>query len=62
MVSSVVVLVLIAITFGVLIGAFLAISFAIRREDRDLSLSFDASSTSAKVARMLVGVNGSRWE
>jgi pimeloyl-ACP methyl ester carboxylesterase len=62
MASFVVVLGLIAITFGMFIGAFLTISFAIRREDRRRSLAFDAPSTSTKVARTLVVVNGSRWE
>jgi hypothetical protein len=55
-------LALVAITSGMFVGAFLTISFAIRREDRRRSLPFDASSTSMKMARTLVVVNGSHWE
>lgn len=47
---------------GVVFGAFLTISFAIRREDKRRSLSFDASSSSERAARAFIGVNGSRWE
>ncbi|MGH3279374.1 MAG: hypothetical protein ACRDNW_09570 [Trebonia sp.] len=47
---------------GVAVGAFLKVSFAIRREDKRHSLSFDASNASERAARVLVGVNGSRWD
>lgn len=61
--ASLVVLLLTAIAFGALFGAFLKISFAIRREDRARnSLRFDAPDISAKAARALVGVSSSRWD
>jgi hypothetical protein len=61
--ASVVVLVLIAIAFGVFIGSFIMVSFAIRRDDRSRgSLRFDASNRSARTARMLVGLSSSRWD
>ena len=60
--ASLIVLCLVTIIAGTCIGAFLKISFAIRREDRSKSLPFDAPSRSAAAARTLVGVNGSRWE
>jgi hypothetical protein len=47
--------------FGVTFGAYIKICFAIRREDRAGSLHFDAPDTSARAARTLVGINGSRW-
>jgi hypothetical protein len=54
-------LVLIAIVFGVLIGGFLMVSFAIRRDDHALgSLRFDAPNHSARAARTLVGLGSSR--
>jgi hypothetical protein len=59
--ASLVVLVLIAIAFGACFGAFLMVSFAIRREDRPNSLQFDAPDSSTRAARALMGINGSRW-
>lgn len=61
--ASVVILVLIAIAFGVFFGGFLMVSFAIRRDDKSRgSLRFDAPSHSARTARTLVGLSSSRWE
>ncbi len=61
--ASLVVLSLVAIVVGVCLGAFLKLSFAIRREDRLRgSLRLDAPSYSAKTARSLVGINSSRWD
>ncbi len=62
--ASLVFLVLITIIAGACLGAFLRLSFAIRNEDRRMrgQLQFDPPSASAKVARDLVGVSGSRWE
>jgi multisubunit Na+/H+ antiporter MnhC subunit len=61
--ASLVVLVLVAIVMGVCLGAFLKLSFAIRREDRLRgSLRYDAPSHSAQSARALVGVTSSRWD
>jgi hypothetical protein len=53
---------IVAVLAGITIGAFLRISFAIRREDqaRD-SLRFDPPNSSSKVARDLTGVTSSRW-
>jgi hypothetical protein len=55
-------LALVAAICGVLCGAYIKICLAIRREDRARTLPFDAPDKSARSARSLVGVNGSRWE
>lgn len=47
---------------GVLLGAYLKICGAIRREDRRKgSLRFDAPSQSARSARSLIGISNSKW-
>jgi hypothetical protein len=53
--ASLVVLGVMAIIVGVCIGAFLKLSFAIRREDRSGSLRMAPPSYSAQAARTLVG-------
>jgi hypothetical protein len=55
--ASLVVIALIGIVTGALLGAFLKLSFAIRREDRHGTLHFDAPSRSAQIARDLVGLS-----
>ena len=61
--ASLVVLGLITIAFGVCVGVFLKVSFAIRQEDRSRnSLRYDAPNSSVKAARALVGVSSSRWD
>ena len=61
--AGLVVLGLITIIVGGCIGAFLKLSFAIRREDRLRgSLRLDATNHSAQTARMLVGMSSSRWD
>jgi hypothetical protein len=47
---------------GVLFGAYVTLSFAIRRDDRRGSLRFDATTPSAQTARDLVGISSSRWD
>jgi hypothetical protein len=48
---------------GMCLGAFLKLSFAIRREDRDRgSLELDAPSYSAQAARDFVGISSCRWD
>jgi hypothetical protein len=48
---------------GVVLGAFIQICRAIRREDRSRgSLRFDAPNQSARTARTMVGVTSSRWD
>ncbi len=57
------VLVIVTIVAGACMGAFLKLSFAIRREDRHRgSLRLDAPSNSAQTARTLVGISSSRWD
>ena len=52
-----------AILLGVVVGAFLRLSRAIRKEDRFRgSLRCDAPSWSARTARSLVGFSSSRWD
>ena len=61
--ATLVILGLITIVAGACIGAFVKLSFAIRREDRIRgSLRLDAPSSSAKTARDLVGMSSSRWD
>lgn len=56
-------LALVTIVIGCTVGAFLKVSFAIRREDRTRgSLRLDPPSYSARAARDLVGISGSRWD
>jgi len=58
-------LVLVTITFGVLLGAYLKICFAIRRDDRTKwSLRRGAPNRSAQNAREFVGItiSGSKRE
>ena len=63
-VASLVVLGVVTIVVGICIGAFLKLSFAIRREDRSRGSlrRGDASDHSARAARTLVGVSSSRWD
>ncbi|MGH3168865.1 MAG: hypothetical protein ACRDN0_23650 [Trebonia sp.] len=51
-----------AITAGVLFGAFLAISFTIRREDKRGSLTIPAPSRACRNARHVAGFHRLRWE
>jgi hypothetical protein len=61
--ATLVVLGLITIIASTCIGAFLKVSFAIRREDRTRgSLRLDAPSYSAQTARDLMGMSSSRWD
>lgn len=61
--ASLVIIALVLALVGVVAGAFIVISFAIRREDRTRGcLRFDASSNSTRAARSLVGVSSSRWD
>jgi hypothetical protein len=60
--AALVTLALVMILLGIAVGAFLKLSFAIRREDRLRgSLRFDAPDRSARAARSLVGIKSSRW-
>jgi hypothetical protein len=60
--ASLVIIALILTLVGIVAGAFIVISFAIRREDRTRgSLRFDAPTSSARAARSLVGISSSRW-
>jgi hypothetical protein len=57
-VTVLIALAIVLVLIGGTIGAFLSLSFAIRREDRTRgSLRFDASTRSARSARTLVGMN-----
>jgi hypothetical protein len=61
--ASLVIIALVLTLAGVIVGAFIMISIAIRREDRRTgSLRFDAPSNSTRVARSLVGISSSRWD
>jgi hypothetical protein len=62
--AALVLLGLVLIIAGACLGAFLKLSFAIRREDRGQKwgLRSDAPSRSAQSARDLVGMSSSRWD
>jgi hypothetical protein len=61
--ASLVIIALVLTLVGIMVGAFIMISFAIRREDRTRgSLRLDAPSNSTRVARSLVGISSSRWD
>lgn len=60
--AALITLALVMIISGACVGAFLKLSCAIRREDRNRSVSFDAPNTASKIARDLVGISSSRWE
>jgi hypothetical protein len=62
--SSLIVIALIVIAGGVLLGAFLKLSFAIRKEDRGRrgTLRSDAPSRSAQSARAVVGLSRLNWD
>jgi hypothetical protein len=51
-----------AAAFGVLFGAFFAISFAIRREDVTGTLTGHAPSRACRSARLLTQWHRVRWE
>jgi ABC-type arginine/histidine transport system permease subunit len=53
--ASLVVIALAITTTGVVFGAFIAISFTIRREDRARTLSWDAPDRTAQNVRTLTG-------
>jgi hypothetical protein len=50
------------VTCGVLFGAFLAISFAIRREDKRGSLAISAPTRACQRARHVAGFHRLRWD
>jgi hypothetical protein len=61
--ASLVVLGVVTSVVGICIGAFLTLSFAIRRADRSRgSLRSDAPDHGARAARTLVGVSSSHWD
>lgn len=49
------------VAYAVLFGAFLAISFAIRREDGSGSLTGRAPNRTCQSARFMTGWHGSHW-
>jgi hypothetical protein len=62
-IASLIIIVLVTVAFGVMFGAFLAISFAIRTDDRRKgSLRSVAPDHSTRAARTLVGLSSSRWD
>ncbi len=50
-----------SVASGVLFGAFLAISFAIRREDKVGTLTGRAPSRACQSARSMTGWHRARW-
>jgi hypothetical protein len=53
--ASLVVIALVITVSGILAGAFVAISFTIRREDRAMTLRWDAPDRTAQSVRVLTG-------
>ena len=54
--------IVLTVTCGVLLGAFLAISFTIRREDRSGSLTIPAPNRACRNARHVTGYHRLRWD
>jgi hypothetical protein len=52
----------IAVAYGILFGEFLAISFAIRREDKVGTLTGCAPSRACESARHVAGFHRLRWD
>jgi hypothetical protein len=61
MASLVMIVIALFVTYGVLFGVFLAISFAIRREDTSGSLTGQAPNRTCRSARFMTGWHRSRW-
>jgi hypothetical protein len=61
MASLVTIAIALSVAYGVLFGAFLAISFAIRREDNIGTLTGHAPSRACRSARIMTGWHRSRW-
>lgn len=49
------------VSYGVLFGVFIVISFAIRREDKAGTLTGRAPSLTCQGARLMTGWRRSRW-
>jgi hypothetical protein len=62
MASLVTIAIALTATSGILIGAFLAVSFAIRREDKRGSLTIAAPSRACQSARHVAGFHRLRWD
>jgi hypothetical protein len=61
MAGFIIIITVVVTVTGVMLGAYLGICFAIRREDRrKWSLRSRPSTFSAQTARTLVGINGTR--
>ncbi len=61
--AALITIALVVAAAGVVLGAFLKICSAIRREDRTKwSLRREAPNQSARSARDFVGISNSRWE
>jgi hypothetical protein len=60
--ASLIVIAIVLTLAGIVFGAYIKVSFAIRREDRSRSLRLDAPTQSARAARHLVGISSSRWD
>lgn len=61
MATLITVAIIMTVLAGIVLGAFLKLSLAIRSEDRSKwSLRFDAPTASTRAARSLIGIN-SRW-
>jgi hypothetical protein len=61
MASLVTIAIVLSVACGVLFGAFVAISFAIRREDNIGTLAGCAPSRVCRGARLVTGWHRSRW-
>ncbi len=59
--SLITIAVVLALTYGAVLGAFLTVSFAIRREDRRRTLSGGAPDWTAQSARFITGWQRARW-
>jgi hypothetical protein len=61
--AALIIIAIVVAVAAVAFGAYIRICFAIRREDRTKwSLRHEATSQSARSARSLVGMTGSKWD
>lgn len=59
--SLITIALVLALAYGAVFGAFLTLSFAIRREDKRRTLAWDAGGRAERSARSITGWHRARW-
>lgn len=60
--AALIVLIIIALAFGILFGGIFAVSWSIRREDKHGRLTGRAPNWSCEGARRVTGMHAARWD